>query len=239
MRDRLARPLGLITLLCFAVGLYFAFSSPPDVNQGNLIRILYVHVPSAWFSYVAYTGTFVYSLIYLLSRKRKYDRLAAASTEIGVLMTVLTLYTGSLWGRPTWGVYWVWDPRLTTTALALLIYLGYFVVRGLIDDPGRRGRVAAVIAIIGTLDIPVNYMSVYWWRSIHQTPTFQLIGGVRVSAAAPMVEALLVMLLAYTLLYFYLLRLRGRLAELVETREERELESELQGDLKGGMREPQ
>jgi heme exporter protein C len=128
-------------------------------------------------------------------------------------------------------VYWIWEPRLTTTALALVIYGGYFIVRGLIEDPERRARVASVIGIAGTLYIPVNYMSVYWWRSIHQTPTVKLLGGTELSADPRMLTALFVMLGAFSLLYFFLLRVRAKLAARVEAREEREFEREATGSL--------
>ena len=221
MRDRLTPLLGLATLLAFVVGLYFAAVSPPDVNQGDLVRIFYIHVPSAWLSYLAYAGTFAFALGYLVTRRRNLDRLAAASAEIGLLFTALTLFGGSLWGKPTWGTYWTWDPRITTTALSLLIYGGYFIVRGLIEDPERRARVSAVIGVMGTLYIPVNYMSVYWWRSLHQTPTIDVLGGLRLAADPRMLLAFFAMLIAFSILYFYLLRLRGKLAALVEAREER------------------
>ncbi|MBB6098183.1 heme exporter protein C [Deinobacterium chartae] len=225
--DRISTVLGLLSLLCLAVGLYFAFVSPPDANQGQLVRIMYLHVPTAWVSYLAYGGTMIFSLAYLFTRQRRFDRIAAASAEIGVLMTALTLFGGSLWAKPTWGTYWVWEPRLTTTALGLAIYVAYFIVRGLIEDPQRRARVAAVIGIMGTLYIPVNYMSVYWWRSIHQTATVNLLGETRLSADPRMLLALFTMLAAFTVLYFFLLRVRSKLAALVERREEREIDMEL------------
>ena len=222
MRDRLTPVLGVATLIAFTVGLYYALVSPPDANQGDLVRIMYLHVPSAWLSYLAYAGTFLFGLAYLITRRRNLDRLAAASAEIGLLFTALTLLGGSIWAKPTWGTYWTWDPRITTTALSLVIYGGYFIVRGLIEDPDRRARVAAVIGVAGTLYIPVNYMSVYWWRSIHQTPTVQLLGETRLSADPRMLLALFTMLGAFSLLYFFLLRVRAILAARVEEREERQ-----------------
>lgn len=218
MKDRLTAALGVLSLLMVAAGLYYALTSPPDVNQKELVRIYYLHVPSAWMSYLAYIGTMLYSLLYLLRRDTRFDRVAAASAEIGVLMTALTLFSGSLWAKPTWGTYWTWDPRLTTTAIGLLIYLGYFIIRGLIDDPHRRARVAAVLGVVGTLYIPINYMSVYWWRSIHQMPTVRVLGKLHISADPRMMTAFFTMLAAFTVLYFFLVRLRSILAAREEER---------------------
>lgn len=219
MKDRLTTVLGGLSLLLLVVALFLGFTAPPDVNQKELVRIYYLHVPSAWVSYMAYLGTMIYSLLYLIRRDTRFDRVALSSAEIGVLMTALTLFSGSLWAKPTWGTYWTWDPRLTTTAVGLLIYIGYFIIRGLIDDPHRRARVAAVLGIVGTLYIPINYMSVYWWRSIHQTPTVKLLGKLELSADPRMLQAFFVMLAAFSVLYFFLVRLRGILAKKEEMRD--------------------
>ena len=128
-----------------------------------------------------------------------------------------------LWAKPTWGTYWVWDARLTTTALSLVVYGGYLLIRSLIDDPERRARVSAVVGIVGTLYVPVNYMAVEWWRGVHQTQTLKLLGGVRWDAAPIYLPTLLLSVASFTLLYFFLLRLRGTLAAREEAREEREL----------------
>ena len=229
MRDRLTPTLGAVSLLLLAAGLYLSFASPPDVNQKELVRIYYLHVPTAWVSYLAYGGTMIYSLLYLIRRDTRFDRVAAASAEVGVLMTTLTLFAGSLWAKPTWGTYWTWDPRLTTTAVGLLIYIGYFIIRGLIDDPHRRARVAAVLGVVGTLYIPINYMSVYWWRSIHQTPTVKLLGGLELSADPRMLTAFFTMLAAFTALYFFLVRLRSILAAREEARLSAQDEAQLRG----------
>ncbi|ADV66804.1 cytochrome c biogenesis protein CcsA [Deinococcus maricopensis] len=227
MRDRLTTGLGLVTLLLLLVGFTLAFVVPPDVNQGSLVRLMFVHVPSAWLSYLAYGGTGLFGLLYLITRGRSFDRLSMASAEIGLVFTVSTLVGGMLWAKPTWGTYWVWEPRLTTTALSLLIYGGYLLVRGMIEEPERRARVAAVIGVAGTLYVPVNYMSVYWWRSIHQTPTLNLLGKVQFKAAPIYGVELLIMTVAFTLLYVYLLRVRGTLARLAEEREERAFDLEV------------
>lgn len=216
MKDRVTIVLGVFTALLMLAGLYFAFTSPPDLEQKELVRILYLHVPTAWVSYLAYIGTMIFSLLYLIKRDTRFDRIAAASAEFGVLMTALTLFAGSLWAKPTWGTYWTWDPRLTTTLIGLLIYIGYFIIRGLNDDLHKRARIAAVLGIVGTLYIPINYMSVHWWRSIHQTPTVKILGDLDLKADPTMLIALFVMLGAFTFLYFFLIRLRATLAAYEE-----------------------
>lgn len=226
-QDRVTTGLGLATLLSLGVAIALGLSAPLDVNQGSLVRLFFVHVPSAWLSYLAYGGTGLFGLLYLLTRQRRWDRLALASAEIGVLFTVSTIVGGMLWAKPTWGAYWVWDARLTTTALSLVIYGGYLLIRSLIDDPDRRARVAAVVGLVGTLYVPVNYMAVEWWRGVHQTQTLKLLGGIRFDAAPIYGWVLLVATLAFTLLYAYLLRVRGILAAREEAREERELMEDL------------
>ncbi|ANE44897.1 cytochrome c biogenesis protein CcsA [Deinococcus puniceus] len=233
MKDRVTTPLGAVTLLLLLVAVGLGLSSPLDVNQGSLVRLMFVHVPTAWVSYLAYGGTGLFGLLYLMTRKRRWDRLAMASGELGVLFTVATIVGGMLWAKPTWGTYWVWDARLTTTALSLVVYGGYLLIRAMIDDPERRARVSAVVGIVGTLYIPINYMAVEWWRGVHQTQTLKLLGKVRFDAAPVYGWVLLAATIAFTLLYLYLLRVRGILAARDEAREERELMNDLQGDVSG------
>ena len=223
-RDRLTPALGILTLVLMLAGLYIGLTAPPDVNQGTLVRLLFIHVPAAWLSYLAYGGTGLFGLLYLITRQRRYDRLSMSSAEMGLMFTVATIIVGMLWAKPTWGAYWVWEPRLTTTALSLVVYGGYLLVRSLIEEPERRARISAVIGIVGTLYIPVNYMAVEWWRGIHQTQTLKLLGGIGFAASPAYGIALSVMTLAFTVLYFYLLRVRGKIAALQEAREEREFE---------------
>lgn len=199
---------GLVTLL---VGFYLALAAPPDVNQGWMVRILYMHVPMAWLSYLAIFGTLAYSVAYLVRRDPKYDRVAAVSAEIGLLFSALTILSGALWGRPTWGVYWTWEPRLTTFAILVAVYVGYFVVRSAIEDPDLRANASAAIGILGSINVPISYMSVKWWRGLHQTQSIDLTTG-KVNMDGSMVIALMVNLLAFTLLYFAFMRLRGALA---------------------------
>ncbi|MBI0445477.1 MULTISPECIES: cytochrome c biogenesis protein CcsA [Deinococcus] len=228
-QDRVTTLLGAATLLALGVAVVLGLRAPLDANQGSLVRLMFIHVPSAWLSYLAYGGTGLFGLLYLLTRSRRWDRLALSSAEIGVLFTLATIVGGMLWAKPTWGVYWVWDARLTTTALSLVVYGGYLLIRTLIDDPERRARVSAVIGLVGTLYVPINYMAVEWWRGVHQTQTLKLLGKIRFDAAPIYGWVLLVATLAFTLLYFYLLRVRAILAAREEAREERELLEDLQG----------
>jgi heme exporter protein C len=186
--------------------------APPDAVQGNVQRLMYVHVPSAWLAYLAFGVVFVASIAYLKGGRLFWDSLAAASAEIGVLFTALTLVLGSLWGKPVWGTWWTWDPRLTTTAILFLIYLGYLAIRRLPDSPARRARWAAVVGIVGFLDVPIVHMSVVWWRSLHQQATLLQPG--RPPIAPIMLDTLLLAVLAFTLLYAYLLVLRLRVGRM-------------------------
>ena len=226
-QDRITTPLGIATLLLLLVAVGMGLSAPLDVNQGSLVRMMFIHVPAAWLSYLAYGGTGLFGLLYLVQRRRHWDRLAMASGEIGVVFTLATIVGGMLWAKPTWGAYWVWDARLTTTALSLVVYGGYLLIRSLIDDPERRARVSAVVGIVGTLYVPINYMAVEWWRGVHQTQTLKLLGKIQWQAAPVYFVILTVATLAFTLLYFYLLRVRGILAAKEEARENRELMNDL------------
>jgi heme exporter protein C len=186
--------------------------APPDAEQGEVQRLMYVHVPTAWLAYLAFAVVFVASIAYLRTKRSRWDRLAAASAEIGVLFTGLTIMLGSLWGRPVWGTWWTWDPRLTTTAILLLIYLGYLAVRRLTESPPRRARWAAVVGIVGFVDVPIVHLSVVWWRSLHQGATVARLGGPTI--APPMLAALLTAVAAFTIAYLYLVTLRLRVGRL-------------------------
>ena len=166
---------------------------------------MYVHVPSAWLAYLSFFIVFVASVAYLRTHKIRWDRLAAASAEVGVLFTALTIVLGMLWGKPVWGAWWTWDPRITTTTILLLIYMGYLAVRRLPESPARRARWAAVIGVVGFVDVPIVQLSVTWWRSLHQGPTVRLLG--ETTMAPVMLAALLVAVGAFTLLYCYLVAL--------------------------------
>jgi heme exporter protein C len=163
------QPLGVFTLLFFLAAQALAvIKSPADRDMGHLQKIMYVHVPSAWLAFVAFGIVLVGSLLYIWKRDLKFDSLAASAAEIGTLFTALTIAQGSIWGRPTWGVWWTWDPRLTTTAILLLIFIGYVALRSFTDDEDRRARWSAAVGILGAINVPIVYFSVKWWRTIHQ-----------------------------------------------------------------------
>jgi heme exporter protein C len=168
-RPRWLAPFGGFALLFLvasqAVGL---LTSPPDRDMGDLQKIMYVHVPAAWISFIAFFVVFVASLLYLWKRQERHDLLAASAAETGAVLTGLTLALGSIWGRPTWGVWWTWDPRLTSTAILLLIYVSYLALRAFTDDDERRARWSAAVGILGFINVPIVYLSVKWWRTLHQ-----------------------------------------------------------------------
>jgi heme exporter protein C len=219
--------LGWTALIVSLVGVVLTFLAPPDVNQGYLTRILPPHVTSAWVAYLGFFMTSVYSLAYLVTRNTKFDRLAASSAELGVVLIAYALISGSLWGRVTWGTFWEWsDARIVTTLLMMLVYVGYLMVRGLIEDPARRARVAAALGTVAAVAVPINYMSVYWWRTLHQTPSISAVQ--KKSYLNPELGlALLVMVVGFTLLYVYMLRFRSQIAAKLARLEEQDLELEL------------
>ena len=206
----LTRILGWLSLLGIAAGVVMAFGvAPREATQGNVQRIMYVHVPTAWVAYLAFAVVFVASIVYLAKRSRGADRLAHASAEVGVLFTGVTIAAGSIWGKPTWGTWWTWDARLTSVAILFVMYLGYLLLRGMIDDQERGARYAAVLGIIAALDVPLVHFSVYWWRTLHQPPSMLKPGGMTMPPV--IAAALLVNVVAFTLLYAYFVARRVRL----------------------------
>lgn len=214
------RVLGVLALVTVGVSATLSLVvAPPDAVQGEVQRLMYVHVPAAWLAYLSFFVVFVSSIAYLRTKRTRWDRVAAASAEIGVLFTALAIALGMLWGKPVWGTWWTWDPRLTTTAVLLLIYVAYLAIRQVTDNPGRRARLAAVVGIVGFIDVPIVHLSVVWWRSLHQGPTVLRLGAPEIEGT--MLLALLVAVAAFTLVYTYLMTLRLRVGRL-EEREARE-----------------
>lgn len=216
--SRLVIPLGVAAALVLVTGLYVGLvRAPADVVQGEVQRIMYLHVPTVLVAYLAFSVVFAGSIAYLLTRQERWDILAHASAEIGVLFTALTIAAGAIWGKPTWGAWWTWDARLTTTTILLLIYVGYLMLRAAVEDPARGARYAAVIGILGFVDIPIIHKSVEWWRTLHQ-PSSLARGALDPVFYPPLV----LNLAAFALLYAFLLAQRvelGRLeAELLRRR---------------------
>jgi heme exporter protein C len=160
---------GLLAFISLVAAQLVGFvTSPPDRDMGHLQKIMYVHVPAAWMAFLAFFIVFVFSIWYLWQRREEHDLLAASAAEVGLVFTGLTLVLGMIWGRPTWGVWWTWDARLTSTLVLFLIFLGYMALRALVDDPERRAMWSAVVGTVGAINVPIVYMSVRWWRTLHQ-----------------------------------------------------------------------
>jgi heme exporter protein C len=201
--------LGALALLTMLGGSYVGLVVvPADAAQGNVQRLMYVHVPAAWLAFLAFFVVFLMSVLYLIQRDARWDRVAASSAEIGVVFTIVTLLLGMMWGKPTWGVYWTWDPRLTTTAILLAIYVGYLALRSFADDAEKRARWSAIVGVIGFANVPIVYMSVTWWRTLHQPPSSPR------SVAPDILWTLMLNLAAFTVVYVYLMVRRIRLAKL-------------------------
>jgi heme exporter protein C len=210
--------LGALALIVVLLGLYWGLlQAPPDAYQGEVQRIMYLHLPSIITAYIAIFLVFIGSCLYLWKREKRDDNLAHSAAEIGVLFIALTIIEGSIWGRPTWGVWWTWDARLTLTAIFLLIFVGYLMLRSLIEDENQAASSAAILGIIGFLDIPLIHMSVYWWRTLHQPPSILRPDKAPWENIHPeLLTALLINGVGFVLLFFYLLSLRFRLGEMTE-----------------------
>ena len=203
MRRAIEIGLPAVGLALLIVGTHFALAgTPPDRDMGDVYRIIYVHVPSAWVALIAYTVTLAASIVYLVRASLTADVIAEASAELGVLFNAVLLVTGSLWGKPTWGTYWDWDPRLTTAAIMLFAFLGYLALRRFVDSPEKRATWSAVVAIIIYADIPIVWFSVKWWNSLHQTQSSPA------TVSAPMVDALQINAVAFVFVYLWLLHRR-------------------------------
>lgn len=208
--------LGASALVALALGLYVGlWSSPPDAFQRDYVRIMYVHVPTVSVAYISFTIVAISSVLFLFRRETTYDQIAHSAAELGVLFTGLALATGSIWGKAVWGTWWTWDARLVTTAILFLVYVGYLLVRELAEDRERGARLASVIGIIGFVDIPIIHFSVVWFRTLHQ-PASITRGDIKL--AAPMLVALILNIVAFMLLYIYLLIARVRLERLEAAR---------------------
>ena len=203
------RSLGIVAALGVVVAGIVAFGlAPREVTQGNVQRIMYVHVPAIGVAYLAFILVFVASITYLWTRAPEADHTAHAATEVGVLFLGVNIATGAIWGKPTWGTWWTWDARLTSAAILFVVFVGYLLVRRMTDDHERGARFAAVVGIVGALNIPLVHFSVYWWRTLHQPPSLLKPGS---STMPPVIlAALLVNFLALALLGAYFITRRAR-----------------------------
>jgi heme exporter protein C len=205
--SRWAAPMfGIIAVLCAAAGLWLGFQAPPDYQQGLTVRILFLHIPSAWLCEFVYACLAIASFLSLVFRHVLADAAAQAAAPLGAGFTVLALATGSLWGRPMWGAWWVWDARLTSVLLLLLLYIAYMALRASMDDEQKAARNAAVLALVGAINLPVIHYSVVWWNSLHQGAS--VVTG---KLAAVYLWPVLLMVLAYMALFgsLWLVRIRG------------------------------
>ena len=200
----------LVTLL---IGLYGAlFSAPQDYQQGESVRIMYVHVPAAWMALFVYTVMALASAIAVIFRHPLADVAAKTAAPIGAVFCFLSLATGSLWGKPMWGAWWVWDARLTSMFVLMLLYLGYIAIWQAIDEPHRAAMIARIVALVGFINVPIVKFSVDWWNSLHQPASVFRMGGPTI--APSMLWPLLVMGLAYTFIFLalHLISIRAEIA---------------------------
>jgi heme exporter protein C len=216
LADRVIPWLAVVVFLLLGVGLYLAFFvAPPDYQQGETVKIMFVHVPAAWLAMFGYTLIAIASLGLLIWRHPLADVAAKTAAPIGATFTFIALVTGSLWGKPMWGTYWVWDARLTSMLVLFLLYLGLIALRQAIEEPGRAGRAAAILALVGFINVPIIKFSVDWWNTLHQPASIFRRGGPSIDPS--LLIPLFVMAAGFTLL-FVLLHLIAMRTEILRRR---------------------
>lgn len=214
LAGRLVPGFAILAMLFFVAGLYTGLiHAPPDYRQGESYRILFIHVPAAWMSMFLYVLMAGYAAIGLVWRIKTAEVMAKAMAPTGALFTFLALWTGALWGRPTWGAYWVWDARLTSELILLFLYLGFIALHAAIEDRQRAANAGAVLALAGVVNVPVIYFSVTWWNTLHQGATIRVTSAPSMDAV--MVVALVLMTLACWMYAIAVVLWRARL-ELME-----------------------
>lgn len=213
-RPRWLTALGFVSVALLVVALYMALvTSPPDVTQGQLIRIMYAHVSVAWICFLAIFVCAIYGCLYLWRGNRTFDVIANASAELACFYAALTLIGGMTYSRPTLNTWWAWDAKLTATALLFVLLVGYFIVRGILDDPVRRGRVSAVISLIILADVPIIYFASEWWRTLHPSKAINLDGS-GITMEASMLQTLLFNVFVAALIYGFMMFERVRIGKL-------------------------
>ena len=221
--------LGLVAALMVANMFMIFMFAPTEAISGHVQRIMYIHVPMAWLAFLAFFIVFCGSILYLWKRDEKWDELASSAAELGIIFTTLVLITGPIWAKPTWGVWWTWDARLTSTLVLWLIYVGYLMLRAYSANRSQGARFSAVLGIVGFIDVPIVYFAVDWWRTQHQR---LVLGGLSLEGDLhpDMRIALLVSVIAFTLLFGFLLRQRMSLKRVErgvrEMREDDEIMAE-------------
>ena len=205
-----------LTLLLGGAGLYLGlFNSPADYQQGESVRIMYVHVPAAWMAMFVYTGMAVSAAVGLIWKHPLADMIAKSSAPVGACFTFLALFTGALWGKPMWGAWWVWDARLTSMLVLLFLYLGYMALVNAFDDPSRGIKASSILVLVGVVNVPIIKFSVDWWNTLHQPASVMRMDGPSIDSS--MLWPLLFMALAYTTYYIWVLLVRVR-AEIIANR---------------------
>ena len=206
---RLAPWFGWIAAILIVAGLYGGLVlAPPDYQQGDGFRIIYVHAPSAWLSLMVYSCMASAAAVGLIWRMKVAHAVAASCAGVGAVFTAVSLVTGMLWGKPMWGTYWVWDPRLTAQLILLFLFFGYMALRASYDDASRADRLSAWVAVIGVINVPIVRFSVDWWNSLHQSPSVMKLA--RASMPASMLVPLLLMLAGFTVFFLTYLTVRLR-----------------------------
>jgi heme exporter protein C len=204
----LAPILGVVTAVLLLAGVWLSFTAPPDYQQGESVRIMFVHVPAAWMGLFVYVCLGAASFFGLVFRHALADAAARAAAPLGAAFTALALATGSLWGKPMWGAWWVNDARLVSVAILFLFYLGYIGLQAAIDDEQKAMRASSILALVGLVNVPIVHFSVNWWNSLHQPASVFRVGGPTVSWS--LLLPLLIMALGYTTLFFALWLVRIR-----------------------------
>ena len=199
---RLSPWLGGLTLVCFVLGLYLSFTAPADYQQGETVRIMYIHVPAAWLGSFIYFSMVLSALGTLVWRHPLADAAQKAAAPLGAGFTLICLVTGSLWGRPMWGTYWVWDARLTSVLILFIIYLGLIALWQTLEDQTRAARLAAILTLVGAINLPIIKFSVDWWNTLHQPASVFRMDGPTIAPA--LLWPLLILALAFTLLFLTL-----------------------------------
>lgn len=208
---RVSKALGGATAVFVIAGLYAAFIyAPREATMGDVQRIFYFHLAAAWMMMLAFGVVFAGSILYLAKKDRKWDIVAASSAEIAVVFSFVVMTTGPIWAKSAWGAWWTWDPRLTSTLVLWIVFIGYLMLRGSITDRSRRASISAVYGIVGFVDVPIVFMSIRWWRTIHP----QLFNGIDMQMAPTMILTLMICVVAFSLLYVFFLLQRVRLERM-------------------------